>query len=283
MTLRSSRLQGPAFTRRGMGVLMGFALASAGAACGETDSQGVGQPASAGNSGVSQGGGTTGGAGMAGTAAVAAAGGATAGRRGSAGASGGVAGDRAVAGRGGTSSAGRGGTAGRGGVSGSPSSAGETNQAGESNAAGASAGDTVRCSDASLVWRSANKTTYTSYPDPGSEECIKYNGCMWAGEFAACDGKKAESWVAAHNIVAAFPDFASLELHDLCLRKGNKVLVVTVLDTCGDSDCDGCCTENQGSAEQLIDIESYTNERWNEPDGPIDWADLGPTTGDGCG
>ena len=105
---------------------------------------------------------------------------------------------------------------------------------------------------------------------------------MWEGQFAACDEKKTEAWVEAHDIVAAFPDFGDLELHDLCLRKGNKTLVVTVLDTCADTDCDGCCTENQGSAEQLIDLESYTNERFGVPDGAIDWADLGPTTGDGC-
>jgi hypothetical protein len=105
---------------------------------------------------------------------------------------------------------------------------------------------------------------------------------MWAGQFAACDGKKSESWVAAHNIVAAFPDFDALELHDLCLRAGNSRIIVTVLDTCGDSDCDGCCTENKGSADELIDVESYTNDRWGQGDGPIEWADLGPTATAGC-
>jgi hypothetical protein len=60
-------------------------------------------------------------------------------------------------------------------------------------------------------------------------------------------------------------------------------MVVSVLDTCGDSDCDGCCTENQGNAQPLIDVEKYTNERWGVADGRIEWADLGPTTGSGCG
>lgn len=138
------------------------------------------------------------------------------------------------------------------------------------------------CDSPELSWRSANKTNYTSYPDPGSEECIVYNGCQWAGQFAACQGTKSEQWVSSHNIVAAFPDFKALELHDLCLRKGKKAIVVTVLDTCGDSDCDGCCTQNQGSADQLIDVESYTNERWGVSDGPIEWADLGPTKTQGC-
>jgi hypothetical protein len=135
---------------------------------------------------------------------------------------------------------------------------------------------------ANLEWRTAHKTWYESYPDPNSEECIEYNGCFWEGQFAACEGKKEESWVAAHHIVSAFPDFEELELHDLCLRKGSNTIVVTVIDTCSDLDCDNCCTENLGDAEQLIDMESYTNDAWGIPDGEIEWADLGPTKGDGC-
>lgn len=138
------------------------------------------------------------------------------------------------------------------------------------------------CSSPDLDWKTAHKTNYTSYPDPGSEECVEYNGCMWAGQFAACNDTKSEAWVSSHNIVAAFPDFDSLVLHDLCLRSGDRTLIVTVLDTCADSDCDGCCSENQGSAEQLIDLESYTNQRWGLEDGEIEWADLGPTTSGGC-
>jgi len=140
----------------------------------------------------------------------------------------------------------------------------------------------MRCYSQDLVWRTANKTNYTSYPDPGSEECIEYNGCQWAGWFAGCGNQKSEAWVAAHNIAAAFPDFDVLRLHDLCLRNESQMIVVTVFDTCGDSDCNGCCTQNLGNADQLIDLESYTNERWGVPDGQIEWADLGPTEGSGC-
>jgi hypothetical protein len=168
--------------------------------------------------------------------------------------------------------------------------AGSANQAGTTsagavNTGGVSTGGATsddRCSAAGLTWKTAQKTWYTSYPDPGSEECIKYNGCTWAGQFSACDGKLPEAWVSAHNIVAAFPDYDTLALHDLCLKSGDKTLIVTVLDTCGDADCDGCCTQNKGSADELIDLESYTNERWGLDDGKIQWADLGPTSGDGC-
>jgi hypothetical protein len=59
-------------------------------------------------------------------------------------------------------------------------------------------------------------------------------------------------------------------------------MVVTVYDTCGDSDCGGCCTENRGNADALIDLEKYTNQRWGLDDGRIQWADLGPTKSGGC-
>jgi hypothetical protein len=169
---------------------------------------------------------------------------------------------------------------------GAPASGGTTASGGASASGGApasgGASSASGCERTDLVWKTARKTNYTSYPDPGSEECVEYNGCTWAGQFAACNGKKPEAWVEAHDIAAAFPDFNTLKLHDLCLRAGSKTLVVTVLDTCGDSDCSGCCTRNKGNADQLIDLESYTNARWGVPDGAIEWADLGPTKTAGC-
>ena len=152
-----------------------------------------------------------------------------------------------------------------------------------------SAADDARCSSPGLEWRTANKTSFTSYPDPGSDECVKYNGCEYEGEFAACDDTEPRAWVQSHNIVAVFPNLkktsngiGALALHDLCLRSGTKTIIVAVLDECADSDCSGCCTENKGSADELIDVESFTDARWGVPDGPIEWADLGPTTGSGC-
>jgi hypothetical protein len=170
------------------------------------------------------------------------------------------------------------------GSGGSDSKAGSASAGSSANGGSTSGGGNGAdpCAAPGLTWKSARKTWYTSYPDPGSEECIEYNGCMWAGQFSACEGKKPEAWVSAHNIVAAFPDYGTLALHDLCLKSGDKTLVVTVLDTCGDDDCDGCCTVNKGNADQLIDLESHTNDRFGVEDGIIQWADLGPTTGGGC-
>jgi hypothetical protein len=189
----------------------------------------------------------------------------------------------AAAGQAPTSGSNAGGSDAHGGNPGGGGSGGKTN-GGNGNTGGSShGGDTsAGCDTPGLTWKTASKTWYTSYPDPGSEECIKYNGCMWAGQFSACEGKKSEAWVSSHDIVAAFPDFDALQLHDLCLKSGDKKIVVTVYDTCGDDDCDGCCTENKGDADELIDLESYTNDRFGVDDGQIQWADLGPTKTTGC-
>ena len=99
--------------------------------------------------------------------------------------------------------------------------------------------------------------------------------------FQACSGTKSKAWVMSHNIASFFP-LGNMQLHDICIKSGAKSLVVTIYDTCGDSDCSGCCTQNKGTADALIDIESYTNDRWGVQDGRIQWADLGPTRGSGC-
>jgi hypothetical protein len=107
---------------------------------------------------------------------------------------------------------------------------------------------------------------------------------MYEGQFAACSQTESQAWVMAHNIVSVFPDFNTLQLHDLCLQDPStgQTIVVTVYDECADSDCGGCCTQNKGSADELIDVESYTYARFNSNDTNIMWADMGPTTGSGC-
>jgi hypothetical protein len=175
----------------------------------------------------------------------------------------------------GGSGTGGGGSGGSGGTGGGGS--GGTGGGGSGGTGGAGTGGgggSDPCTAPNLVWKTAKKTWYTSYPDPGSEECIRYNGCMWAGQFQACPGVKPEAWVSAHNIAAFFP-LGSMAKHNICIKSATKTMVVTVIDTCGDSDCSGCCTKNKGTADALIDLESYTNERFGVQDGPITWADLG--------
>ncbi|ABC29838.1 conserved hypothetical protein [Hahella chejuensis KCTC 2396] len=121
-------------------------------------------------------------------------------------------------------------------------------------------------------WNEANLTNYESYPDPNSEECIKYNGCQWAGQFAGLDGVQPESWVKAHNIAAVHSkDFNWLNGKTLRLRQGDKEIDVVVYDMCSDSDCDGCCTQNLGRTGYLIDIEKYTMQRFGTGHGDVQW------------
>ncbi|WP_437796656.1 hypothetical protein [Sorangium sp. So ce693] len=127
-----------------------------------------------------------------------------------------------------------------------------------------------------VVWQTASLTEFESYPDPGSEECIEYNGCTWAGQFAALDGKQPESWVRENNIAAVHSkDFERYKLKTLRLRKNGKEIDVKVYDMCSDSDCSGCCTRNAQPSGYLIDIEKYTAQRFGVPaSGQVEWRCL---------
>ena len=126
-----------------------------------------------------------------------------------------------------------------------------------------------------LVWRTANRTNFTSYPDPGSEECIEFNGCTWAGQFAFVSGTQPESWVQSHNIIAVHSkDAGTSRLKTLRLRQGNRQIDATVYDMCSDSDCSGCCTQNARETGFLIDVEKYTMQRFGAGDGIVEWACL---------
>ncbi|HYX38142.1 MAG TPA: glycosyl hydrolase family 18 protein [Oligoflexus sp.] len=130
-------------------------------------------------------------------------------------------------------------------------------------------------SQPSAIWRQANLTNFTSYPDPGSEECLKYNGCAWAGMFAALPDKQSQSWVKATNIAAVHSaDFPQYKLKTLRLRHKSAQIDVKVYDMCADSDCNGCCSENRRPTGFLIDLESYTAQRFGLGDGAIEWTCL---------
>ncbi|RYG88057.1 hypothetical protein EON77_01215 [bacterium] len=129
--------------------------------------------------------------------------------------------------------------------------------------------------DASSAWSRANLTNYTSYPDPGSEECIKYNGCTWAGQFAALPDKMPESWVQENNIIAIHgKDFERYRMKTFRLRQGDKQIDAKVYDMCADTDCSGCCTENSKETGFLIDVEKYTMQRFGAGDGIVEWTCL---------
>ena len=132
---------------------------------------------------------------------------------------------------------------------------------------------------ADTVWNKANLTWYISWPDPGSEECVVYNGCEWAGYFAGLPDQQSEEWVSEHNIISIHEkDWGKYKLKTFRLRQNGRTIDATVYDKCADSDCEGCCTQNAGELGFLIDIESYTCERLSGAkdgcDGVIEWTCL---------
>ena len=132
---------------------------------------------------------------------------------------------------------------------------------------------------ADTVWNKANLTWYISWPDPGSEECVVYNGCEWAGYFAGLPDQQTEEWVSEHNIISIHEkDWGKYKLKTFRLRQKGRTIDATVYDKCADSDCEGCCTQNAGELGFLIDIESYTCERLSGTkdgcDGVIEWTCL---------
>ena len=127
-----------------------------------------------------------------------------------------------------------------------------------------------------LNWRKAEMTWYESYPEPGSEECIKYNGCFWEGKFTYFgDEKKSLEWVANTHILSVHSkDFEKYKGKVLRLRKDGRQIDAMVYDMCSDDDCDGCCTENCKETGFLIDLETHTLEKFGVEQGIVEWACL---------
>ena len=122
----------------------------------------------------------------------------------------------------------------------------------------------------------ASFTTYTSYAaccpsnpnynsSADSTECDDYSACDYSGDFAAI-GHKSYEYVQSHNLVAFFDasDANGYDFEDkyggkrITLRKGNVSLTAIIADTCSDSDCDGCCTQNAKPFGYLLDMEYWT-------------------------
>jgi hypothetical protein len=128
-------------------------------------------------------------------------------------------------------------------------------------------------SNAGLVWRSANLTNFTSYPEPGSAECIDFNGCTWAGYFAGLDGQQSVEWVERTNIAAVhMDDFWQYNGKTLRVRDSDSQVDVVVYDACSDEDCNGCCSQNMSDTGFLIDLEINTAWRLGTEHGIVQWA-----------
>lgn len=132
-------------------------------------------------------------------------------------------------------------------------------------------------------WSKAVGTVYDSWPKPGTKECIDYSGCEWAGLFNSIDAgpergpckngaKKLdggngdvkcrfpESTVKSWRVAATWERDAALlgKQVQVLIEGQSKIVTLNVLDTCSNSDCDGCCSSNTGNGKyKLIDIEKW--------------------------
>lgn|SRR3990167_2274936 len=133
----------------------------------------------------------------------------------------------------------------------------------------------------------ASFTYYDSYPDccPNSPtynpnaptgECDDYSGCEYIGDFAGFvspsnpDGHVSLSYVESHNLVAFYDNsdphgihwkqnYANKTIEVSKQYNGqNYVFNCTIVDTCGNQDCDNCCSKNSYPSGYLIDMEYYT-------------------------
>ena len=126
--------------------------------------------------------------------------------------------------------------------------------------------------DCGTQWYQATLTHYTSYPDPNDyEECVLYSGCKYQGQFYGLGGPaKSEEWVKNNNIIAIHAkDWGWLGLKNIRIRQGEKEIIATAYDLCSDSDCAGCCSNNLGDNDFLIDIEKYTKQRFGSGSGTV--------------
>jgi len=134
----------------------------------------------------------------------------------------------------------------------------------------------------------ARWTYYESYPrccpDCGNynpsapkDECEDDSGCDYCGDFA--DGThQSLSWVKNNNIISFFDaanpgesawrrKYAGKQVK---VTRGSVSFVAVVKDTCADSDCGGCCTENAKGYGYLVDMEYYTVLRYFGTTGIVD-------------
>jgi hypothetical protein len=120
-------------------------------------------------------------------------------------------------------------------------------------------------------WMPAQFTTYTSYapccldspnydPNADTTECDLYSACSYTGAFAYI-GNKSFDYVRNNNLIAFFTpngDNQSFGNKQMRVSANGQTVEVLVADTCGDQDCNGCCTANAQPSGYLVDMEYWT-------------------------
>ncbi|KAI1285486.1 hypothetical protein HDE_11917 [Halotydeus destructor] len=96
------------------------------------------------------------------------------------------------------------------------------------------------------------------------------------GLFAFVDGKKSQSWVKSHRIIAVHEKHASkYKLKTFKITQGSRSIKAKVYDKCSDKDCKNCCTKNSKKTGFLIDMEKYTlREFGGSGSGVVKWECL---------
>jgi hypothetical protein len=87
-----------------------------------------------------------------------------------------------------------------------------------------------------------------------------YSACSYTGQFAYI-GYKSPDYVKNNSLISFFSTFgdnASFGGKTIQISAGGKTITALIADTCGDSDCGGCCTKNAGSSGYLVDMEINT-------------------------
>lgn len=102
-------------------------------------------------------------------------------------------------------------------------------------------------------------------PSVDSTECDVYSACKYSGDFAVI-GHQSLGYVKNNSLISFYQHgdedwenfysyFAGM---NITLSINGISYEALVADTCGDSDCDGCCSENSAETGYLIDLEYYT-------------------------
>lgn len=148
-------------------------------------------------------------------------------------------------------------------------------------------------------WKRGYATWYNSYPacckkspiydkKASKSECKDYSGCKYMGKFAGYKGTMPHSEVKKRNIVAFYDDAhqsgkgamswwrknAKGKKIEIRHPSSGKTMVADVLDTCGNHDCNNCCSRNsKKGGGYLLDLEGYTAKRFwgSQKNGTLEW------------
>jgi hypothetical protein len=104
-------------------------------------------------------------------------------------------------------------------------------------------------------------------PSADTTECDLYDACSWTGHFAALPGKQSFEFVANSSLIAfyeygdnSFENFYNNYAGEnvTLVKDGNIVFEALIADSCGDTDCNGCCSSNSEETGYLVDLEYFT-------------------------